>query len=282
MKTNNSCINRSPMPAGAIEPNSTAVNGMLEFAGCYWWTNYPFNISNSGYWFINQQWDPRGAYVDAEGLHLKMKQSQLPNGPSQWSSVSLVLWGYTANNPNTATHIPTRSYPGFGRYLIAAETPNGTFDQLSNQCCFGAFTYQFEADNTITNSHRELDMLECSRWYNPKMSTNAQFTLQPWENDTNNVHRISIDSSKSQITLLMDWQDENTAVTFNLYYGLYTFSNLPATPDITWTTAANQNQFIPNEGCQTVHLNLWRQPQGKYPASDQEVIIKNFQYAELS
>ncbi|AZJ35348.1 hypothetical protein [Tenacibaculum singaporense] len=276
MYKSDSCILRNPMPSGAIEPNENSVNGMLEFDGYYWWTNYPFGISYSGYWFNNQQWDPRCATVDSDGLHLKMKETQLPNGPKQWSSVELVLWGKVANNPNTTGNPPQRMYPGYGKYLVAAETPVGNFNDIANNCCFGVFTYQFEKDSSITNSHRELDMLECSRWNNLSNPTNAQFTLQPWE-PAGNVHRITL-RDKGKITIVMDWKNENTPVIYSIYYGIYDLNSLPGKPDISWTTAASQNQYIPNEGCQTVHLNLWRQPQNYTPSEEQEVVIKKFQY----
>ncbi|MEE4000450.1 hypothetical protein V1T75_08865 [Tenacibaculum sp. FZY0031] len=274
----NTCKQRNPMPQGAKEPNATSVNGMLEFDGYYWWTNYPFGISNSGYWFNNQQWDPSCASVDKEGLHLKMKETQLPNGPKQWSSVELVLWGEIADNPNTVSNPPKRKYPGYGKYLIAAQTTTGNFNDIANNCCFGVFTYQFENDVSIINSHRELDMLECSRWNNTSDPTNAQFTLQPWE-PSGNVHRITLQDN-GELTIVMDWKSQNTPVVYSIYYGLYDLKSLPTTPNITWTTAKNQNQYIPNEGCQTVHLNLWRQPQNYTPSKEQEVVIKKFQYQE--
>jgi hypothetical protein len=270
------CTQRPPVPNGAIAPTT---NALLEFDGYWWWTNYPFGISDSGYWFNNQQWDPRCASVEGDGVHLKMKQSQLPNGPLQWSSVELVLWGIVAGNPNNPSAPPKRIYPGFGRYLIVAKT-NESFNSIANNCCFGVFTYQFEQDQSQKNSHRELDMLECSRWGKLSDVTNAQFTLQPWE-PQGNVHRITL-KDKGEITIVMDWRAENTPVTYRIYYGNYDINSLPSQPDITWTTSADQNQFIPNEGCQTLHLNLWRQPQSVFPNNDQEVVIKRFQHKPIS
>ena len=92
---------------------------------------------------------------------------EIANASKQWSSVEVVLWGEVKNNPNTHAHIPKRTYPGYGRYLVAAEavdTSGNTipFNSISNNCCFGAFTYQYDSSN-ITNPHRELDMMECSR-----------------------------------------------------------------------------------------------------------------------
>lgn len=271
----NNCPDRPAVPSGALAPTT---NAMLEFDGYWWWTNYPFNISGSGYWFNGQQWDPRLATVDGEGLHLKMQQTFIPGAPQkQWSSIEIVLWGEVAGNPNNPGTPPTRSYPGFGTYLVAAKNPNGTFNDIANNCCFGAFTYQFDEDGSITNKHRELDMLECSRWGNLSDPTNAQFTLQPWQ-PSGNVHRITL-KDNGEITLVMHWKAANEPVIFDVYYGQYSLNNLPATPDVTWTTAPSQNTYIPNEGCQTFHMNLWRQPPSSVtPGADQEVIITSFEF----
>lgn len=268
----NNCDTRPAQPEGSA---CTTPNCLLQFDNYWWWTNYPFNISNTGYWFNNQQWDPRCAFVDSEGLHLQMKQTQLPGGPMQWSSVELVLWG-KADHPN-GKDAPPRFYPGFGKYLVAAKT-KGDFNQLANNCCFGAFTYRFDEDGSQTNKHHELDMIEVSRWGNTGDPTNAQFTLQPWE-PQGNVHRITL-ADKGEITLVMEWPKAGSPVTFKVYYGIYDFSTLPpGKAAIEWTTSPAQNKFIPTDACQTVHFNLWRQPpEVVTPNGNQEVIIKKFRF----
>ncbi|KZM47386.1 hypothetical protein [Labrenzia sp. OB1] len=249
---------------------------MLEFAGYYWWTNYVFNLSNSGYWFNDQQWDPRLASVTPEGLRLRMAKSQLPNGPLQWSSVEVVLWGAIAGNPNNPGKPPTRHYATPGTYLVAATTPK-SFDDLSVNCCFGAFTYQLDADPNIANPHRELDMVEVSRFGRRDDPTNAQFTLQPWE-VPGNVMRFTIASDVNAITLVMRWS-AGYPVIFDLYYGLYTLDTLPPTANHEVITAPDKTQFSPGAGCQSIHLNLWRQPPNQvYPVTDQEVTVTNFQF----
>lgn len=271
MSDNNNCDTRNPEPDGSV---CNTENCLLEFDGYWWWTNYPFNISDSGYWFNGEQWDPRLAFVDADGLHLQMKETLLPNAPnSQWSSIEVLLWG-KSSDPNGSTP-PPRFYPGFGTYLVAAST-SGSFNDIANNACFGAFTYRFDADGSQTNSHHELDMIECSRWGNSGDPTNAQFTLQPWEPD-GNVHRITLQDS-GEITIVMHWIAAAQPVTYSVYYGIYDLDNLPAAPDITWTTSSSQNIYIPTDACQTVHLNLWRQPPSVVPNGDQEVIVKKFQF----
>jgi len=275
--TTTNCNERPAEPTGSA---CSTPNCLIEFDDFWWWTNYPFNISGSGYWFNGQQWDPSLAFADHLGLHLQMKQTQLPNAPTeQWSSIELVLWG-KSSNPNIPGQAPPRFYPGFGTYLVAAHTDGG-FNTLSNNCCFGAFTYRFDADSTQTNQHHELDMIEISRWGNLTEPTNAQFTLQPWEPD-GNVHRITL-QDKGDITLVMDWPSAASPVTYSVYYGIFDLSNLPASPDVTWTTSQEQNVYIPDDACQTFHLNLWRQPPNEVtPSGDQEVIVKKFQYAPIS
>lgn len=265
-----SCDTRPAKPDGSV---CNTQNCLIDFAGYWWWTNYPFNISNTGYWLNGQQWDPRLVTVDSQGMHLKMQQTQLPNGPMQWSSVEVVLWA--PSNQPSGPNPPVRFYPGYGTYLVAAST-QGSFNNIANNCCFGAFTYAFNADGTQRNKYHELDMIEVSRWGKP-LDTNAQFTIQPWEDD-NNVHRITLQDS-GQITIVMNWPGPGVPVTYSVYYGLYNLSNLPAQANITWTTAASQNVDIPTDACQTVHLNLWRQPpQDVIPNGNQEVIVNNFQF----
>ncbi|HET6992585.1 MAG TPA: hypothetical protein VFJ43_14725, partial [Bacteroidia bacterium] len=249
--TSSNCDNRPAEPSGSVCNPQT--NCLIEFDGYWWWTNYPFNISNTGYWFNGQQWDPRLASVDSHGLHLKMQQTLLPGAPgAQWSSIEVVLWG-KSSHPNKPGQAPPRFYPGFGTYLVAASTA-GSFNSLANNCCFGAFTYRFDADPSQTNQHHELDMIEASRWGNMGDPTNAQFTLQPWQ-PQGNVHRITLQDS-GNITIVMNWPSAASPVTYSVYYGIYDLSSLPSKPNITWTTAPSQNIYIPNNACQTVHLNL--------------------------
>lgn len=269
------CDDRPAEPTGSVCGGQT--NCLVQFAGYWWWTNYPFNAGgNTGYWFNGQQWDPRLVYVDSAGLHLQMQQTTLPNAPgAQWSSVEVVLWG-EGSQPNTPGNPPPRIYPGYGTYLVAATT-SGSFNDIANNCCFGAFTYRYDADSSQVNSHHELDMIECSRWGDSSDPTNAQFTLQPWE-PTGNVHRITLQDS-GQITIVLNWPGADQPVTYSIYYGLYDLASLPSTPDITWTIASSQYQYVPDAACQTVHLNLWRQPpQTVFPQGNQEVIVTNFQY----
>lgn len=268
------CQNRAPDPSGSVCGSQT--HCMVEAFGYWWWTNYPFNISNTGYWFNGQQWDPRLITTDTSGnLQLDMQQTILPNAPgAQWSSVEAVLWGPTQNNPNSPATPPQRSYLDYGKILVSASTPT-SFADLANQCTLGIFTYRFDKDPSQANPYHELDMLECSP-YGTENGQNAQFTLQPWQ-PSGNVHRITIATGVREITVTLDWQGEGQPVTFSQYDGIHTLATLPATPANTWTTPSSKNQYIPNPACTSLHLNLWRVG-GRVPAGNQQVTIRGVEF----
>lgn len=144
-------------------------------------------------------------------------------------------------------------------------------------------------DNTLKNGHRELDMVEVV--YNTLDSgdktTDAQFTLQPYGDLAANVHRITTQDN-GQITLVMDWKGPKEPVKFEEYDGTYNLSDLPKAPSIEWTTGngkngtPDQNPFIPDNGHQTFHLNLWWASwTGVTPTTPQQVTVTNFQYKPL-
>jgi hypothetical protein len=261
---------------------------ITQFAGYGWDTAYRFNIHPPDGWFSDgQQWAPQNAYVDGQGLHLRLQVATVDSKYTALSSAEVALVQQHGAPFN----------PGYGKYLVAAHTA-GNFNRLGNNntVVFGAFTYQKDADGSQINSHRELDMIEASRfgplpqgWQGDP--TNAQFTIQPWDHFVKTTHNnINVNRFTSRdagdITLTMDWKGAHQPVTFSIYYGIYTDLNqLPAQPAYSWTTSdgtkgiPNQNPLIPNSAAQTVHLNLWRFPQSPTPPTiPEEVIIKAFQY----
>jgi hypothetical protein len=134
-------------------------------------------------------------------------------------------------------------------------------------------------DNSLTNNYRELDMIEASRFGNQYHDTNAEFTLQPYQDSSQNVHRVTL-TDQGRITLVMQWTAANQPVTFSEHNGAFDLNDLPANPTITWTTSTAQNQFIPNSYYQTFHLNLWQADWAGIPRPTQ-VILTNFQYDPL-
>ena len=183
----------------------------------------------------------------------------------------------TKGNPQGATHSTKIE-------RIEGDTVVMDKGSINNPGNFPHSVYFY--DNTLKNGHRELDEVEVVyNTINPgDKDTNAQFTLQPYQDLRANVHRITSNDT-GQITLVMNWKGANEPVTFKEYYGTYTFANLPSEPNNHWTTGdgsigqPNQNPFIPNDGQQAFHLNLWWGSwTGTPPATQQEVTVTNFQY----
>jgi len=266
------------------------------FKGFDWSTDYRDNLAEPGWYSSGQQWygGDKSVKVDAEGIHLFLNKQDVgaPNG-EQWTSSEVDLVGMGGDS----------FHPGFGTYLVSVNHQGGFNDLANNKTVvFGAFLYQKDADtNNQNNPHHELDMIEASR-FGPYSSggwqgteTNAQFTLQdftkppghgdepdnPAPHNNPNVHRFTLNDDPN-ITLTMVWKGADQAVTFNMYYGKHDLDQVKSlTPNITWTTAPDQNYLIPGDGQQTVHFNLWRQPpngDNDLAVHDDEVTITNFQY----
>lgn len=134
------------------------------------------------------------------------------------------------------------------------------------------------------NNFRELDMIEVVRPTSNTQPDNAQFTLQPWDKNPDNVHRFTLPNTDN-ITLVMKWEPpkqshERPTVTFEEYDGQYTLSNLPATPSVpAWKVPARLSEFIPTSKYQAIHFNLWHTFwRNVTPTTPAEVTITNFQY----
>jgi hypothetical protein len=197
---------------------------------------------------------------------------------------------------------------GYGTYLVAAKVLSApTWGELDTNGAFGAFTYERLKTGDTNNPYRELDLAEISRWgrvgadcrIQPPVlcEGNAQFALQLWDDNKGNtqlpnVNRYTIGNT-NEITLVMIWTGAQQPVTFRQYNGLHTLDMLPATPANEWTkggsdggkTPTGRNAWVPADGCQQFHLNLWM---GNFseavkginppPASVQEIVVTNFEY----
>lgn len=261
---------------------------LLSFAGYRWWTNYQFTGPPNYFWNNGSGWSPRNVFVDGEGLHLMVKQDDLGDG-MKWRSaeVCLVYEG-------TGTKLANMDY---GTYLVSARIKSSaTFDLLDKNVAFGLFTYEKDKTGDSYNPARELDLAEVSRWGVPPASNtdskypflatgSSQFALQDWT-APGNVHRYDIPSVK-EITLVMYWPGPKQQVEFRQYNGIYTIENLPPESQATnkWKTAASQNNYIPADGCQRWHMNLWmgnfgqgKDHPGPSNGQNQEVVVTNFQY----
>jgi len=259
---------------------------LIEFAGYWWWTNYQYTGSPNWFWNQGQAWSPGNASVDSEGLHLRVKKDDLGGG-LDWMA-SEVVAVYKSDKKTLAG-------TGYGTYLVSARVKSAdSWDKLDKNVAFGLFTFQNDRTGPVNNPYREIDLAEISRWGTPPNSNvsdtrlytgNAQFAIQEWDKNQKNLHRYTISNNVKEITLVMKWTNEKTPVTFSQYNGIYTLDNLPATPNNTFTTAADQNQYVPADGCQLFHMNLWMGNYGqgnKHPGPSnnqvQEVVVTNFQY----
>lgn len=257
---------------------------LVSFAGYRWWTNYQFTGAPNYFWNNGSGWSPRNVFVDGEGLHLMVKKDDLGDG-MKWRSSEVVLV-----YEGTGTKLANIDY---GTYLVSARIKSAaSFADLDRNVAFGLFTYEKDKTGSASNPARELDLAEISKWGAPPNSNvidkrlligNAQFTIQDWQ-PADNIHRYTIPSVK-EVTLVMKWTGPNQPVTFQQFNGIYNLDNLPQNAANSWTTSESQNKYIPADGCQRFHMNLWMGNYGEgdtHPGpsngQDQEVVITNFQY----
>lgn len=264
---------------------------LILFAGHWWWTNYQFEGHNNWWWNQGQSWSPRNAFVDGEGLHLTVRKDNLGD-KTDWMA-SEVVAVFTSDKKTLAK-------TGYGTYLVSAKIKSASsWNQLDKNVAFGLFTYQKDSSWTDDNPYRELDLAEISRWGTPPCSNvsdkrlcegNAQFAVQRWGRLQANVQRYTINEGVKEITLVMKWTGGKKPVTFLQYDGIYTLENLPpvAKAKNKYTSTADQNKFIPTDGCQLFHMNLWMGNYGEgniHPGPSngqtQEVVVTNFQYKPL-
>jgi hypothetical protein len=313
-----SCPAASLAPAG-LAPLSGAQcstpNCLINFKGYQWWTSYdyfgpPFP-QNSYFWNANNQWSPKNAFVDSAGLHLLIQTQDTGGGPKPSAAEVVAMFKADGSQANL----------GYGDYLVVAQVKSAaSWDKLDPNAAFGAFTYERlgtsgTGTGNTNNPYRELDLAEISHWgyagptlppsppnplppscvtpsgnplLDPRLCTgNSQFTLQLWDDASDNLHRYSINPGVNTVTLVMQWHGANQPVSFAQYDGAWNFENLSqATPSNQWTTSAADNPFIPATSCERFHLNFW---QGNFPdvangfnpppaTIPQEVVVTDFEF----
>ena len=105
----------------------------FKFDGYDWSNDYRDNLAgpNTGWYSSGQQWAPQNAYGDASGLHLKLETATIKTPEKDYtnmSSAELDLVGKDGQPFN----------PGFGTYLVAAQTLDGFNKLAKNQTVVSA------------------------------------------------------------------------------------------------------------------------------------------------
>jgi hypothetical protein len=291
---------------------------LLTWKGYQWWTSYdyfgpPFPQA-SYFWNANNQWSPKNAFVDSEGLHLTVADRDVGGGLKPSAAEVVAMFTSSGAEANL----------GYGNYLVTAKVKTAaSWAELDPKLAFGVFPYERWGTGAgrgpVANPNREIDLAEISRWgypgtppsppaqcktplgnplIDPRLCTgNSQFTLQIWDAATPNLHRYTIPTLDKEgfkvntVTLVMTWPGPNQPVTFKQYNGSYTLATLktlnPA-PANQWTTSAADNPYIPAAACGRFHLNFWM---GDYPDAvngfnpppktlPQEVVVTNFEFGK--
>jgi hypothetical protein len=291
----------APLGLAPVPAQCDTAQCLVNFKGYQWWTSFQYYGDGSyfpggGYFYnggLQTIFAPKNVFVDGEGLHLTMAVRDLGGGPVPAGSEAVLMFDAGGSQANL----------GYGDYLVTARVKTATsWATLDPNAAFGAFTFErigTGSGGPSINPHREIDLAEISRWgwdhtgncpfsgnSAPLCNGNAQFTLQPWNSESANLHRYTIQDGIDTITLVMQWHGANQPVTFSQYDGAFTFATLPATPDNTWTTSSDQNQYVPATNCERFHLNFWM---GNYGAAvngvnpppsilPQEVVVTNFEF----
>ena len=256
------------------EANKYCPNGnpVLEFAGRQWWINYHWSLKDGIYTDdqFDSIFDPKIIKPTSDGVQLWIKE---PGQYDRWQTSELVSVEKIA----------------YGRHLMTARADGGSFSDLDPNAVFGFFTYQYSdaPPSQGRNVHREIDMLEVLRGG----SSNAQFTLQPFDPPPNPWHPFTLPKNTPVITSVTDWgmdKGNRLAAIYAVFLGDYSLDTLPSPP---WDQSAyalwspNQDGFhdlIPQvtaTSCARIHINLWLM-HGKAPAQEQSVTVTRVQYGQ--
>jgi hypothetical protein len=277
----------APVPGQCATPNC-----LVSFRGFQWWTSFQYWGPAAGFYNSGLQtaFAPDNVFVDAVGMHLRIAKKNLGGGIEPAGAEVVLMFNSDGSQADL----------GYGDYLVTAKILTArSWAALDPNVVAGFFTYQLWPSAGQANSYRELDMTEISRWgWNgegacpfaasspPLCRGNAQFTLQPSEALPANLHRYTIGNGVATITLVMQWHAGRRPVSFSEYDGAYTLKDLPSAASNQWTSSAAQDAFIPSDGCQRFHINMWN---GNHQAAShgydppprrlpQEIVVTNFEF----
>jgi hypothetical protein len=212
----------------------------ISFAGYDWdIKNSEFLVGPGPNFFSDST---ENVWVDSLGIHLKIAYRD-----GKWYCAEVIL------NENL----------GYGRYVFQVSSPIGDMDP---NVVLGLFMW----DNDTGPFNREFD-IEFSRF--GKLSTNAQYSVQPWEipgHSNTWFLPLAIDSSSHGFEWSCDQID---------FFSAEGHQSMPPYDSLlqNWTYTYTDTTIVPNPGKERVHMNLWIFNQVP-PDSAAEVIITNFEY----
>jgi hypothetical protein len=241
----------------ATKPRSTAA-----VASAYKKRPYPRALAFSGYkWRVKTCPDckqgpgpnyfsdaRRDVWVDAEGLHLRIRK-----GKNGWFSSEVV------------------SEPSFGYGTYIFQT-NSRVDLIDANMVVGLFTWDSKAYHP---THRELDV-EFARWGNESEPTNAQFVAQPCSQcpgcDDCSRFTVELSNTDKHLTTYMTWGPRS--VEFRTYRGKHQDNPPEGALIHQWTKTGAD---VPSPGKVNIRFNFWLL-NGEVPINGEgsEVVIESF------
>ena len=154
---------------------------------------------------------------------------------------------------------------GFGKYIFYLD---GRPDLVDRNVVLGLFTW----DDDAPPYYREIDV-EVSRW-GDALNDNTQFVVQPWD-VSGNIHRFNSVLTAEAMTCSFTWTAAK--ISFECLQG-----HAAVPPDgIIDTWDYTDTTYIPSEGNERVHINLWLCDTAPSDGLEAEVVIEGFEFIPM-
>jgi hypothetical protein len=155
---------------------------------------------------------------------------------------------------------------GYGKYIFYLD---GRPDLIDKNVVLGLFTW----DDDVPPYYREIDV-EISRW-GSDLDDNTQFVVQPWD-ISGNMHRFNSVLTADAMTCSFTWT--GTKISFECLLG-----HSPVSPGggIIAAWEYIDTAYIPTEGQEKVHINLWLCDTAPSNGLAAEVVIAGFAFIPM-
>jgi hypothetical protein len=243
------CTLLSPVTFCAKESNSTIPQipytaDVIDFSGYQWSVKYGPLPMGPGPNYFSRSSD--NVQVDAGGrLHMRITRRL-----GRWQCAEVIL----------------DQCLGYGKYIFYLD---GSPDRIDKNVVLGLFTW----DDDAPPYYREIDV-EISRW-GSDLDDNTQFVVQPWD-VSGNMHRFNTVLTADAMTCSFLWTD--TKISFECLLG---HSPAPPGDGIIAAWEYSDTAFIPAEGQEKVHINLWLCDTAPSDRLETEVVIAGFEFIPL-